>query len=214
MLLQVVDLFSDRPDAYFQFLNGRFIGKESIRRIYVGRFGKAFVGGRNGPVDGFLLDHLMAQDVADYQPSTSTVKLRARTFMSAGTHETLPADFPGGYRQWWEGGVYENEYVEEDGVWKILKLRYYPFWHGRFTEGWQHCSEYVPLYTGTYPAVEDGPDELVENFRLWPDTRVVPFHYPHPVTGKDVAESDMKAPKYRETAHSAPAARVIDDWIG
>ncbi|WP_279303132.1 hypothetical protein [Hyphococcus luteus] len=26
---------------------------------------------------------------------------------------------------------------------------------------------------------------LKETPRVWPETRVVPFHYPHPVTGED-----------------------------
>ena len=31
-----------------------------------------------------------------------------------------------------------------------------------------------------------GPDELLANApRLWPDTTTLPFHYRHPVTGKD-----------------------------
>jgi hypothetical protein len=37
---------------------------------------------------------------------------------------------------------------------------------------------------------------LLEQKMLWPDTRVVPFHYPHPVTGKHVAEDDLRAPHY------------------
>ena len=32
----------------------------------------------------------------------------------------------------------------------------------------------------------DGPDELLENApRLWPETTTLPFHYKHPVTGKE-----------------------------
>jgi hypothetical protein len=207
-----VDLFSDHPDAYVQFLNGRFKGKEGIRRLYVGRFADRFVAGRNGPIEGFLLDHLLAQEIVDFQPGTNITKFRARTLMSAGTHKSLPAEFPGGQRQWWEGGIYENEYILEDGVWKIFRLRYFPFWHGTFEHGWQQSTDFVPLFQDVYPENETGPDELCGGEKLWPDTRVVPFHYAHPVTGKQVAEEDMRAPKWRESASSAPAARKIDDW--
>ena len=205
-------MFSERSDAYVQFLNGRYVGKASIRRLYVERFAKNFVSGRNGPIEGWLLDHLMAQDIVDFQPGTNRVKARIRTLMSAGTHESLSTEYPGGHRQWWEGGLYENEYIKEDGVWKILRLRYYPFWHGSFTEGWQKSKNFVPLFKDTYPTNELGPDMLCPDERLWPDTRVVPFHYPHPVTGKQVAEADMKAPVWREDASTATQARVIDDW--
>jgi hypothetical protein len=39
--------------------------------------------------------------------------------------------------------------------------------------------------TKTYPEDPNGPDVLLgEPPKVWPHTRVVPFHYPHPVTGK------------------------------
>ena len=39
-------------------------------------------------------------------------------------------------RQWFEGGLYENVYVNVDGLWKIKKLFYRAFWHGSVEEGW------------------------------------------------------------------------------
>ena len=137
----------------------------------------------------------MAQDIADFDAGTGRVKTRSRTLVSAGTHMSMPDEDPCQRRQWWEGGLYENEYIKEDGLWKILRLRYYPFWHGRFAEGWQYCTKFVPSFTETYPASESAPDELCPHEQLWPDTRVVPFHYPHPVTGREVAEADMKGPQ-------------------
>jgi hypothetical protein len=38
--------------------------------------------------------------------------------------------------------------------------------------------------TMTYPEDPIGPDELIDAPKTWPHTSVVPFHYPHPVTGK------------------------------
>ncbi|KAK0389341.1 hypothetical protein NLU13_2916 [Sarocladium strictum] len=209
---EVVDLFSDSPDAYVQFMNGRFRGKESIRRLFIDRWSNLFVGGRNGPIEGWLLDHVIAQDIADFQPGTNIVKYRGRTLMSAGTHKSMSPEYPGGQRQWWEGGVYENEYIKEDGVWKMFRLRYYPFWHGRVEQGWKMAENFVPLFTEVHSENTFGPDELLDDFQLWPDTRVVPFHYAHPVTGKQVADEDMQAPKWREPASSAPPARKIMDW--
>jgi hypothetical protein len=180
--------------------------------LYIERFAKRFVGGRNGPIDGWLLDHLMAQDIIDFDPNTGRAKARIRALMSAGTHESISTEFPGGYRQWWEGGVYENEYILENGTWKILRLRYYPFWHGSFELGWKEAKNFVPLFKQQFPADPLGPDELLEDFSLWPDTRVVPFHYNHPITDEKVAEEDMQAPKWLEDASTAPPARSITDW--
>ena len=158
---EVHGLFANDPDTYVQFMNGRFRGKAGVKRLYIDRFSAQFVRGRNGPVHGFLLDHLMAQDVVDYFPDSSAnapggsaakAKARFRALMSAGNHMSMDdSQLPRPKRQWWEGGLYENEYIKEDGVWKIFRLRCkqafrvesslaigcvlsmstdFPFWHG------------------------------------------------------------------------------------
>ena len=38
---------------------------------------------------------------------------------------------------------------------------------------------------------------------LWPDTRVIPFHYPHPVTGKQVKDDDLRAPHYGQDVNTS-----------
>lgn len=130
---ETYDLFANHPDTYVQFLNGRFRGKAGVKRLYLDRFAATFVKGRNGPVHGFLLDHLQAQDIVDYFPSSDEgspggnapkVKARFRALMSAGNHMEMDEKMlPRRKRQWWEGGLYENEYIKEDGVWKIFRLR-------------------------------------------------------------------------------------------
>lgn len=200
-----------------QFLNGRFRGKAGVKRLYIDRFANTFVKGRNGPVHGFLLDHLQAQDIVDFYPDTSPPKTKARfrALMSAGNHDSMDDTLlPRAKKQWWEGGVYENEYIKEDGVWKIFRLRYYPFWHGEFDQGWQHtAADYVPPFSKLVTDGDPlGPDEFVQNDeRLWPDTRVVPFHYAHPVTGEMVAEEDLRAPVLGGKAEDAKPARVLED---
>lgn len=181
---EVVDLFAE--DGEIRFMGGSFKGKAGVRRLYCDRFRKRFTGGHNGPVYGFLLDHLILQDVIDIAPDRKTALGRLRVFMQAGSHETrgdagsvLPS-------QWWEGGVYENEYVREDDVWKIKLLNYHLVYQGLFEDGWSHLK---PMFSGsfkaTFPTDLFGPDELVEPKPVfWPETEVVPFHYPHPVTGK------------------------------
>jgi len=181
---ETVDLFAD--DGEVRFMGGRFKGKDGVRRLYIGRFQKNFTGGKNGPVYGFLLDHPQIQDIVDVAPDRKTAMARARSFMQAGSHESRNRD--GGVpRQWWEGGIYENEYVNEGGIWKIKLLNYRPVWHATVEKGWAYTPrEYVKFFSETYPKDPAGPDELITNPPpvLWPDTDVVPFHYPHPVTGK------------------------------
>jgi hypothetical protein len=46
-------------------------------------------------------------------------------------------------------------------------------------------ARFVPPFTQIFPDDPTGPDELMDPMpELWPATDVVPFHYPHPVTGK------------------------------
>lgn len=208
---EVVDMFSDHPDSYIEFLGGRYRGKAGIKRLYQGRFQQTFVKGRNGPVHGWLLDHIMMQEIIDVDSTGTHAWCRMRALMQAGTHQSIEEYYPGGHRQWWEGGLYENEYIKEDGVWKLFRYRYFPFWHAEHERGWSHTKKnYIPWPTTTFPENALGPDELLEQKMLWPDTRVVPFHYPHPVTGKPTLADDLRAPKFGEPAETSEPALVLD----
>lgn len=184
---ETVDLFADDGEVWF--MGGIFKGRAGVHRLYCGRFRANFTGGHNGPIHGFLLDHPQLQDIVDVAPDRKTAKGRFRSMMQAGRHESISGagELP---RQWWEGGVYENEYTKEDGVWKIKRLNYRPVWHATFEDGWAHTPpQYVPFYTETYPTDPLGPDELMDPPPvLWPDMDVLAFHYPHPVTGKWLGE--------------------------
>ena len=186
---ETVDLFAE--DSQVIFMGGIFKGKAGARRLYCDRFRKNFTGGKNGPMYGFLLDHYLGQDIIDVAPDRKTAHGRLRCFMQAGRHEKRPplqaewnADVK--IRQWWEGGLYENTYARENGVWKIKILNYRPIWHADFETGWAHTrDQYVPFFSTTFPSDPLGPDELQSPKPvLWPDTDVLEFHYPHPVTGK------------------------------
>ena len=181
---EVVDLFAD--DAELRFMGGIFRGKAGIRRLYCGRFRQSFTGGHNGPVYGFLLDHLQLQDIVDVAADRRTAFARFRALMQAGSHKSrtdAPASLPS---QWWEGGIYENIYAREEGVWKIKLLNYRLVYQGLYEEGWANMAPYTgPFFTATYPDNPLGPDALAPvQPVLWPETDVVAFHYVHPVTGK------------------------------
>jgi hypothetical protein len=183
---EAVALFAENCEMHF--LGGIFRGKQSVHRLYCGHFRNHFVGGKNGPMFGFLLDHPMMQDIVDVAPDRKTAKARLRCMMMAGRHESI-----GGEKsQWWEGAIYENQYVNESGVWKIQVLNYHPIWHADFETGWAHTKpHYVPFYTEAdiYPKNPVGPDLLEDPPpTLWPDTDIFPFHYPHPITGKVVTK--------------------------
>ena len=177
---EVVDLFAE--DCEVQFMRGIFKGRAGARRLYIDRFGVNFTGGKNGPVFGFLLDHAQMQDVVDVSADRKTALARFRCCMQAGRHESAG----GVTRQWWEGGLYENTYVRDHGIWKIKILNYRPVFHATFEDGWAYTKpHFVPFFTEAdrYPGNPIGPDAINPEPVLWPDTDVLPFHYRHPVTG-------------------------------
>ena len=76
-----------------------------------------------------------------------------------------------------------------DGVWKIKLFNYRVVYQAEYDKGWGR-SPLGPLmvsnHTTTYPENARGPDELVDAGPRWPKQGIMPFHYPHPVTGKKV----------------------------
>ena len=177
---ETVDLFAEESEV--RFMGGIFRGKAGALRLYCDRFRKNFTGGHNGPVYGYLLDHPQMQDIIDVAPDRTIALARFRCVMQAGRHEKAE----GQTKQWFEGGLYENTYIKQDGIWKIKVLNYRPVWHATFEEGWAHTPpNFVPFFSVLWPKDPVGPDELVEPTPvLWPDTDVLPFHYTHPVTGR------------------------------
>jgi SnoaL-like domain len=197
---EVVDLFT--PDGEVHFFGGIFKGQAGVRRLYVDRFQKNFTHGNNGPIDGFLLDHPQLQMIVTIEPDGKTAKLRGRSMMQAGRHENHTGDTPMTQaRQWWEGGIYENTYKKVDGVWRIHILNYMPQWHADFETGWAHTRpNYVPFLSTTYPEDPTGPDELKADVWLWPTHKWVPYHNPHPVTGKEIVAQRWQGDIDREMA--------------
>ena len=182
---EVVDLFAD--DGVLSFMGGLYKGKESVRRLYCGRLRVTFTKGQNNPIYGMLVDHMQSQGVIHVADDGLSARGRLRAFLQGGTHRTFqdhPAHLP---KQWWEAGVYENEYVKEGGVWKIKFLNYNLMWQGTFEEGWANSEVISTNFPRTFPEDPNGPDELHKTPpKIWPETYCVPFHYVHPVTGKPV----------------------------
>lgn len=180
---EAVDLFGDGAVVYF--LNGVYRGKAGVRRLYCDWFRNLFTQGHNGPIPAFLLDHLQMQDIVEVAADGLTAKGRFRALMEGGQHESKHEKIQNFPMQCWEAGIYENEYVKDRGVWKIRVLNYNMLWQADYEKGWAHDQPHLPPLDKIYPESPIGPDELLaETPKVWPDTRIVAFHYPHPVTGE------------------------------
>ncbi|MGH8149862.1 MAG: nuclear transport factor 2 family protein [Steroidobacteraceae bacterium] len=178
---EIVDLFAENAVLYF--MNGVFHGKRGARRLYGG------ASGLDGPAYGMLFEHIIAQDIVDVAPDRRTAQGRFRCFLQAGVHESKQDAPPSIPAQFLEAGIYENEYLKEDGVWKISVFNYRIVYQARLEQGWARSGReplMVSGYAKCFPENPRGPDELRPAPPVWPQTFIMPFHYPHPVTGKPV----------------------------
>lgn len=183
---EVADLFAE--DGVVVFLSGEYVGRAGVLRLYGDWIQHRFTGGRPGPVDGLLLDHFQMQDIITVAPDRKTAKGRFRGVLFGGWHDDFlehkPDFMP---QQFMEAGIYENDYVVENGVWKIKRLDYVVEWQAEYEKGWAHTVSHLQPFTKTYPEDPKGPDELLPVKRLaWPERSGVRFHYAHPVTGRSL----------------------------
>lgn len=161
---EVVDLFSD--DASIEIaLDGVYQGKERIRE-YLYRLG----GGQQGLSQGQLNEHLQLMPVVTLADDGMTANGRWRAIILAGQY---------GESATWGEGPYENEYVKEDGVWKISKLHWFQSIMVPYDGGW---AEHADVNGGKYVSAELPPDAPTTiEYETWPSTFLPPFHFSNPV---------------------------------
>jgi hypothetical protein len=157
----VADLFA--RDAVLEINGrGRFIGHERIRE-YMRHFGS--------PKRGLLMNHMQLQPVIHVGSDGLHAHARIRALMMVGQM--------GDHAMWGEA-IYENEYVREDGIWKIIRLKAWQVFYTPYDKGW--AKEVSPLLSefGDFP-----PDEPIEPYPVFPDYFCPPYHYRNPVTGRE-----------------------------
>jgi hypothetical protein len=181
----VIGLFAE--DAEVVFLSGVYKGHKSIRRLYIDWILGLFNQGREGADDGLLFDHIQMQDVVTVAEDRQTAKGRFRGVMLGGSHDIREYKPPGVPQQFMESGIYENDYVRVDGVWKIKRLDYILQWQAE-DKGWAHTDAHLRPAQVLFPQDPFGPDVLLDEKRdTWPYRQDTPVHYAHPVIAKAMA---------------------------
>ncbi|HEU4618018.1 MAG TPA: nuclear transport factor 2 family protein [Gammaproteobacteria bacterium] len=168
---QAADLFA--ADGTIEIgLDGVYVGQERVRE-YLHALGGALGGGENGLPEGRLNEHMQLQGVVTVAPDGLTAKARWRDLVMQGQ---LGKDAA------WGEGPYENEYVKEDGVWKIKTLHWYQSMLVPYQGGWAKNEDVngAKYVSDTLPP--DRPPTLA--YKTWPATFLPPFHFDNPVTGK------------------------------
>jgi hypothetical protein len=133
--------------------------------------------GKQGPQPRAVYEHSQWQPVTHVADDGLTAKQRLRAFVMAGAMANgagSPVNAVFG------DCTYENEYVKENGVWKLSKLYSYFNMYTPYAEGWgktalpnTHVEEKLP---------PDRPPTVV--YKTYPSTGMVPFHYRNPAIAK------------------------------
>jgi SnoaL-like protein len=152
-------------------MRGVYAGSASVRRN-LDLYGKA-----TDSQFGLQHNHMQFQPVIDVAPDGQSAKMRSRALSIMGQWER--------YSQWM-GGVYENDYIKENGVWKIKHDQVFNTYFVPYTVGWKTVQPRPP------PGItESNPPDAppTHPFEMYPKPFLPPFHYPNPVTGATVAWS-------------------------
>jgi hypothetical protein len=163
---QAAGLFS-RDGTYEYGQSGVYAGRAHIERALS-------LMGPQGLAPGQLNNYVMAQQIIHVSADNRTAKARWRSDVMLAR---------GGTGRW-GGGVYENEYVNDKGTWRFSKLHYYVTFWGDYDQGW--AAKPIPMDPPSTTHPPDRPPTVV--YQSFPKLQVVPFDYPHPVTGKPLGE--------------------------
>jgi hypothetical protein len=115
------DLFADTGIGYY---TQGALDREGIRKLFLNDVG----GGQVGLKDGRIYPHISMQPVITLAPDGQSARGRWHIMAMLGGYQSTAS---------WSGGVYENQYVRENGVWKMKEVRYFQQYSGRYeAPGW------------------------------------------------------------------------------
>jgi hypothetical protein len=166
---EAADLFADNGTVEIG-MDGVYVGKPRIKE-YLQRLG----GGKPGLQWGQLDEWLQLQPVVNVSADGMTAKARWRDLAMFGQFQQSAA---------WRTGVYENGYVNNNGVWKIASLHLFVNFVAPFEQGWARLKPVSGNWQSDVAKVfpPDRPPTVA--YKPFPEPQLAPFSYPNPVTGK------------------------------
>ncbi len=182
---ELIDCFTERGDATLEWPEGTFLGKDGVRQFF-GNINKE----RNLE---FMHQMMQISGIIDVAPDGKTAKGRwwgfgamAIPMGDAGINQALAC------------GVYENEFIKEDGVWKLWKIKWVPQYSAPLDKGWvrpERVAKPRPPREGEMRVPDwwkpDLPPKGIPY--AYPSGYILPFHFRHPVTGKETTEEVQNA---------------------
>jgi hypothetical protein len=115
----LADLFT--ADATGEFGDLKVSGRKALRRHFMSQAGRS----SEGLAQGQLHTHLIMQPIVTLDLDGRTARGTWHEFAMLGRY---------GESATWRGGIYENEYVLDNGIWKIRRLRYFEQYRGDYDD--------------------------------------------------------------------------------
>jgi hypothetical protein len=180
---QAADLFT-KDATYEDSGSGVYVGREAIL-AYLQSLGA------EGPQPNVLNDHMQLMPVIDLISAT-----RARGRWHHFSQQALH-----GVSHSLGTGIYENEYVLEEGVWRIAKLHRYSSMVTNYDLGWGEQADRRSQVSTEFPP-QHPPSLVYENY---PEVFVPPFHYGNP----GIALEDL--PKFPEDLSLQELRKILEE---
>jgi hypothetical protein len=177
---EIVDLFADGPDVALYLAGlGTFTGKEGVGRYFKSDY-------KQTPDSEKLTQVMQLSGVVDVSPDGQTAK--GRWYGWGGF--ALPQG--GGVRQLYLSGIYENDYIKENGKWKINVIRHCITYAANPREGWVKPERAAAIDPKS--VIEEPKPNIPDNTQpRYPSGYIFPFHFTHPITGKETSEKARNA---------------------
>jgi ketosteroid isomerase-like protein len=155
---------------------GTFIGKDRVRDSMIQRYGEG------GPNPAFQAIHQKTQPYVTVLDGGTRAMIRTR-LMQFNSSSTGSGS--------WIGGIYENQVVKEDGVWRIHGMDLDYVWLADYATGWTGVDPEANARFALTPEqiAAFHPDAPLRGETFAPYPRIAPmgFHYANPVSGREPA---------------------------
>jgi hypothetical protein len=175
MYEEIIDLFADSPNTVLNLLAGVYLGKEGVRKYF-----SAFKDFSENPQ---LIHQIMQlSGIVDIAPDGKTARGRWYGF------GLMAMPIGKGVRPSLIDGIYNTEYIKEEGAWKILQLNWNPLAVVSPIAGWIPKEQIEAAGNETIVSRNPESDHPREINSMYPSGYIVPFHYKHPVTRKKSGE--------------------------
>lgn len=172
---QVKALLSPKIDSCEISGYGVFVGHRGCVRMWTDLIGKPLGADKNQLAFGRIAKHYMIKDVITVAPDGNSAKARF-DYLSIGGAFNQP-DRTGS-----QVGVYNLSFLKESGVWKISKFNV------TFDTINYNQRDWATNPALRCPNPDVKPDAPATPYHPFPETGVIPFHYPNPVTGQPIQQ--------------------------